>query len=274
VTHEVEIPVEIAPPGGDVDELLGEYGATDLLATGWSDFAGSSQGRVANIRRSAELVDGILIPSGGEFSFNEALGSITGENGFVAAGLGEAGIAGYDVGGGICQLSTSLFRAVLLAGLPITEWWSHPYREFVYEQGGWAPGFDAMVQPGQLDFRFTNNTDGWIMIRAAVTNGTELEVTLLGTDAGYSVDVSEPIYDAIVPTDGVAIEEIDYSAEPGVYELWQPARDGVTMYIHRTVRAADGTLLIDEDYVSTYWPQGPVYRVSADSASAELPVHQ
>ena len=78
----------------------------------------------------------------------------------------------------------------------------------------------------------------------------------------------DPIYDAIVPTDGTAIEEIDYSAGPGVYELWQPARDGVTMYVHRTVWAADGTLMIDEDYVSTYWPQGPVYRVSAESASA------
>jgi vancomycin resistance protein YoaR len=252
-----------------VDALLTEYGATDLLATGSSDFSGSSTGRLTNIRRAADLVDGILIPAGGEFSFNEALGSISGENGFVAAGLGEAGIAGYDVGGGICQLSTSIFRAVLLAGLPITEWWSHPYRNFMYEQGGWAPGFDAMVQPGQLDFRFTNSTDGWIMIRAAVTNGTELEVAIHGTDTGYEVELSDPIYDAIVPTDGATVEEIDYSADPGVYELWQPARDGVTMYVHRDVWAADGTLLIDEDFVSTYWPQGPVYRISADSASVD-----
>jgi vancomycin resistance protein YoaR len=268
-THEVEIPVEVSPAAGDVDALLTEYGATDLLATGSSDFSGSSTGRLTNIRRAADLVDGILIPAGGEFSFNEALGSISGENGFVAAGLGEAGIAGYDVGGGICQLSTSIFRAVLLAGLPITEWWSHPYRNFMYEQGGWAPGFDAMVQPGQLDFRFTNSTDGWIMIRAAVTNGTELEVAIHGTDTGYEVELSDPIYDAIVPTDGATVEEIDYSADPGVYELWQPARDGVTMYVHRDVWAADGTLLIDEDFVSTYWPQGPVYRISADSASVD-----
>ena len=267
-THEVEIPVAVTPAGNDAFELLADYGATDVLATGSSDFAGSSSGRAANVRRAAELIDGILVPAGGEFSFNEALGPVTGENGFAAAGLGEAGIAGYDVGGGICQLSTSLFRAVLLAGLPITEWWSHPYRDFRYEQGGWAPGFDAMVQPGQLDFRFTNNTDDWILIRTAVVNGTELEVTISGTETGYAVELSDPVYDAIVPTDGTTVEEIDYSAEPGTYELWQPARDGVTMYVHRSVWAADGRLLIDEDYVSTYWPQGPVYRVSADSASA------
>jgi hypothetical protein len=71
-----------------------------------------------------------------------------------------------------------------------------------------------------------------------------------------------------VPSDGIAIEEVDYSAEGDVYELWQPARDGVTIYIHRTVWAADGTLLIDEDYVSTYLSQGPVYRVGDDAASA------
>jgi vancomycin resistance protein YoaR len=267
-THDVEIPVEISAADGDLANLNTDYGVTDELATGSSDFTGSSDGRIANIRRAAELVDGSLVPAGGEFSFNEAIGTISGENGFAAAGLPEAGIAGYDIGGGICQLSTSLFRASLLAGLPITEWWSHPYRNSGYERGGWAPGFDAMVQPGQLDFRFTNDTDGWILIRATFTGPSELTVTLLGTDPGFAVELSDPVYDAIVPSDGVAIEEIDYSTDGDVYELWQPARDGVTIYVHRAVWAADGTLLIDEDYVSTYWPQGPVYRVGDDAASA------
>ena len=93
-------------------------------------------------------------------------------------------------------------------------------------------------------------------------------MTLYGTDAGYAVEVSTPSTTRSSRRMAQPIEEIDYSAGPGVYELWQPARDGVTMYVHRTVWAADGTLMIDEDYVSTYWPQGPVYRVSAESASA------
>ena len=76
----------------------------------------------------------------------------------------------------------------------------------------------------------------------------------------------DPIYSDIVAADPTPIEEIDATLPAGTMDLWQPARDGVTMIVHRTVYAADGTLLIDEDFVSYYQPQGPVYRVSTDMA--------
>jgi hypothetical protein len=79
--------------------------------------------------------------------------------------------------------------------------------------------------------------------------------------------ISDPYYGEIVPADQTPVEEVDDSLPTGTMDLWQPARDGVTMSFHRTVYGADGSLLIDEDFVSYYQPQGPVYRVSPDMAS-------
>jgi vancomycin resistance protein YoaR len=132
---EIEIPVTVTPANADITSLLKEYGATDLLGSGSSDFSGSDSGRDTNIRRAAELIDGTLVAPGEVFSFNQALGSITEVGGFVPAGATEGGIPGTAVGGGVCQVSTSIFRAALYAGMPITEWYPHAYRSMFYEQG-------------------------------------------------------------------------------------------------------------------------------------------
>jgi vancomycin resistance protein YoaR len=269
---EVEIPVATTHVDDDIRSLMTEYGITDLLATGSSDFSGSDLGRDTNVRLAAQLLDGILIAPGDAFSFNQALGSIADIEGFVPAGATEGGIPGSAVGGGVCQVSTSIFRAALQAGLPITEWWPHAFRSIYYEQGGWAPGFDASIQQPDddplsgPDLKFENTTDGWLLIRVTATSASELKVSLFGTNPGYSVVISDPVYQDVFPADNTPIEEIDETLNEGTVELWQPARDGVTMVVYRTVYAADGTVLIDESFVSTYRQQGPVYRVSPDMA--------
>ena len=274
--HEVEIPLIVVPAATNTDDLLREYGVTELIATGSSDFGGSEAGRDKNVRLAATMIDGTLVPPGHTFSFLQALGPITEELGYVPAGASEGGIPGTSVGGGVCQVSTSLFRSVLEAGLPITEWWPHAYRSVFYEQDGWTPGFDASVQQDEsnplhgADFRFKNTTDGYILIRVEATTKAELKVSLFGTPTGYDVVISNPIYDAIVPADSTPIEEIDDTLESGTVVLWQPARDGVTMIVHRTVYAADGSIISDEDFISMYQPQGPIYRVSTDMAGSSL----
>jgi vancomycin resistance protein YoaR len=269
---EIEIPLSTTPPGADIGALLKEYGVTDLLAAGSSDFSGSDPGRATNVRRAAELIDGTLVAPGEVFSFNQALGSITEVGGFVPAGATEGGIPGTAVGGGVCQVSTSIFRAALFAGLPITEWYPHAYRSTFYEQGGWAPGFDASIQQPDddplngPDLKFRNSTDRWLLVRVTATSDAELKVSIFGTATGLDVVVSDPVYQSIVPADQTPIEEVDSALPSGTSELWQPARDGATMVVHRTVYAADGSILLDEDFLSTYQPQGPVYRVSSDMA--------
>ena len=109
--NQVEIPVSVTATAGDIKHLVSQYGVTDLLATGTSDFSGSDPGRTINVRRAAALIDGTLVGPGEAFSFNQALGSITAVGGFVPAGATEGGIPGTSVGGGVCQVSTTLFRA-------------------------------------------------------------------------------------------------------------------------------------------------------------------
>ncbi|MDQ3044125.1 MAG: VanW family protein, partial [Chloroflexota bacterium] len=196
--------------------------------------------------------------------------------GFVPAGATEGGIAGTSVGGGVCQVSTSLFRATLLAGLPIEEWWPHTYRSVYYENGDWEPGYDASIaQPEDTallgtDFQFANPTDDWLLIRAAIVAGSVLEVEIHGAETGYVVDVSEPVLNPGDPA-GDAVEEIDPSLPAGSVIAVQPARDGLTVTVARVVRDATGVEIGADRFVSEYQPQGPLFRVSPDQAGQSFP---
>jgi vancomycin resistance protein YoaR len=154
----------------------------------------------------------------------------------------------------------------------VIEWWPHDYRSVFYEQGGWAPGFDAAIsQPvedplGGPDFRFRNTTSGWLLIRASAAATGELKVSLFGSHPGYTVVISDPVYQDIVPAGEGQIEEVDPRLDDGTRAIFQPARDGVTIVVYRTVYDADGSVIIDESFVSTYQPQVAVFRVSEDMA--------
>jgi vancomycin resistance protein YoaR len=275
--HEVVVPVDESAPATTTDGFLTGLGITDLLATGTSDFAGSDPRRVTNIVVATDLVDGVMVPPHGSFSFNYSIGEINATPGFVAAGASENGIPGTAVGGGVCQVTTTVFRAALKAGLPITEWWPHAYRNVYYEQGGWAPGFDASVQQPDddpfngSDFRFDNPTDNWLLIRAAIAEETKLKIEIYGAPTGYTVELDDPIWDEFVWAAGYpAQESVDSTLPDGTVELVQPERDGVTMTVYRRVYDANGNQIIDDTFVSRYEPQGPSYRVSEDMAGSTV----
>jgi vancomycin resistance protein YoaR len=271
--HEVEIPVTESAGDDSTADLLAELGITDEVASGTSDFSGSDDGRRTNVRIGAELVDGTLLAPGDTFSFNQVVGDIAANDDFVPAGATESGIPGTALGGGICQVSTTLFRATLSAGLPIVEWWPHAYRSVYYEQGGWTPGLDASIQQPDgdpmsgTDFRFVNTTGGYLLIGVDVSAQSTLTVTLSGAEPETTTEILEPVYTDVVSADLPAVEEIDPTLPEGTAREWQPARDGVTMVVTRRVHDAEtGELLAEDEFVSTYEPQGPVYRVSPDMA--------
>ncbi len=133
---------------------------------------------------------------GDTFSFNNAIGDITPEAGYVEASVVDGERIGKDVGGGICQVSTTVFRAAFLAGFPIGEWWPHLYRLAFYEYDGWTAGLDASIlQSGPRedwgDFTFHNTTDGYLLIEAYVDGQTDV-VTIYGPETGWDVYVSDP----------------------------------------------------------------------------------
>jgi len=212
--HErVEIPVVVTRPEVD-DENLGELGIDAHLGKGTSNFAGGTWARDENIYVSTGLLNGTLVPPGGEFSFNEAIGEITWDKGYQEASVVVAEQVGRGIGGGVCQLSTTMFRAAINAGMPITEWHPHSYRLPGYEVDGWGPGFDASIlQYGSnpanwADFRFENFTDGWLLVESWTTwphvvvniygmeTGRDVEVKWWGISGGKNTGFTRVIYDA------------------------------------------------------------------------------
>ncbi len=191
----VDIPVVVTKPKIDSNNLAA-LGIDGRLARGTSNFAGGAYNRDNNIYVGTELLNGELIAPGEEFSFNGAVGEITYDKGYLDAGVIENGIIGRNVGGGICQVSTTVFRAALFSGMPITEWWPHTLRLLGYERDGWTAGYDASIlQSGSNpanwgDFRFRNDTDGYMLVQAW-TEYPYVIVEIYGNDDGRKVDVGD-----------------------------------------------------------------------------------
>ncbi len=168
---------------GDSERL----GVTTLLATGESDFAGSPKNRIKNIEVGASKYNGILIAPNEEFSFNAFLGPVTKEAGFLPELVIKNNVTTPEFGGGLCQVSTTVFRAAVHSGMQITSRRNHSYAVQYYG----TPGFDATIYPPYTDFRFLNNTPGYILIQTKI-DGTKLFFEFWGTDDNRSVIVDGP----------------------------------------------------------------------------------
>lgn len=179
-------------------------GTLTLLASGQSDFKGSGEGRKWNVRKAInEQVNNIVIPEGAEFSFNSALGGrVDLSTGWK---LALTIFNGKDLkmfpGGGICQASTTLYRAVLRAGFPILKQKNHSLYVTYYEKHG--VGLDATIFPGQQDLTFVNDTPGPIVIQS-YSRGDEAFVNIFGIDDHRSVTMTGPYFTATAPEDLLA----------------------------------------------------------------------
>ncbi|MEI6690700.1 MAG: VanW family protein, partial [bacterium] len=145
----------------DVNSL----GIEKRIGVGESYYAHSIPGRIHNVGLTASRITGTLVAPGEEFSFDKVLGEISGATGFAPAYVIKNGRTELGDGGGVCQVSTTVFRAAMSAGLPIIERWAHAYRVGYYEQGS-EPGIDATVFSPSKDFRFRNDTPGHILVQA------------------------------------------------------------------------------------------------------------
>ena len=263
----IDIPVIITKPDIDANNL-GALGITSQLSTGDSDYANGTAERDTNIEVGISLLNGTLVRPGEDFSFNGAIGEITADKGYKEAGVIVEERIGRDIGGGICQVSTTTFRAALLAGFPMTEWWPHTYRLAGYEADGWGPGFDASIlQEGSDpaywgDFKFTNNTDGWLLVEAW-TEYPKAYVRIYGTDDGRTVDISDTTIGDPIKVDE-DIEVVDDTLDAGTIEQTEWPQDGVVVSFHRLVTAADGEVMSDRTFTSNYAGRGNVYKVSPD----------
>lgn len=171
-----------------------------LLSSGRSTFTGSGGGRKSNVRKAInERENNVYIPAEAVFAFNDTLGNVTVSNGWQLALTIFEGINLRPApGGGICQASTTVYRAALNAGLPILEQKNHSLYVTYYEPHG--VGLDATVFPGLQDLKFKNDTGGPIVIQA-YTEGDEATVNIFGTDDHRTVALSGPYFAGSAPED-------------------------------------------------------------------------
>ncbi|OGZ40279.1 MAG: hypothetical protein A3I20_02100 [Candidatus Portnoybacteria bacterium RIFCSPLOWO2_02_FULL_40_15] len=183
---EIQLLTELSPALVDIKNL-DELGITHLLSQGTSDFSGSPKNRVHNIKIGAAKFDGALIKPGEEFSFNEILGEIGPQQGYLAELVIKKGKTIPEYGGGLCQVSTTMFRAAVNAGLKITERFPHSFPVRYYN----PQGFDATIYPPHPDLRFINDTPNNILIQSKI-EGNHLSFEFFGTDDGRKTEILGP----------------------------------------------------------------------------------
>jgi vancomycin resistance protein YoaR len=164
-------------------------GIETLLSGGLSDFSGSSKNRKANIEAGSKKVRGVLVPPGETFSFNHYLGDVTAEDGFKPEIVIKADGLKPELGGGICQVSSTLYRAVMQSGMPIPTRRNHAFSVNHY----FPPGTDATVYSPYTDFKFINDTPATVLIWNYYKNDHTLAFDLYGTNDTRSVAVEEPM---------------------------------------------------------------------------------
>ncbi len=189
--NEIEVPITTIPAKLDISSDLQAIGIKELLATGHSSYYGSPRNRKFNIKFGTAKYNGLLIAPGEEFSFNKILGSVDAKSGFKPEKVIKQNKIKNEYGGGICQVSTTLYRAALLAGLPITERKPHSWKVSYYGQT-MGHGLDATIYPGVSDVKFINDTGAYILIQAYVDKNAEDYFKLYGTKDGRQVKLSGP----------------------------------------------------------------------------------
>jgi vancomycin resistance protein YoaR len=218
------------PPAVDMARIP-EMGIKELVATGTSYFAGSSAARVRNIEVAAAKFEGVVIPPDGIFSFNEIVEDVTSANGFEDSLIIWGDQTAVGVGGGVCQVSTTVFRAAYLGGFPIVERYNHGYVVSWYGN----PGLDATIYTPTVDFRFRNDTDAYLLIDPVVdsVNGV-MAFNFYGTKPNRQVSISEAEYTDIIEPEAPRYVE-DPSLAAGEIEQVEWEQRGMTVEIQRTI---------------------------------------
>ena len=195
----VNLPVLATEPEVKTGEA-NDLGIKALIGRGESWFSGSITNRIYNLRKSAEELNGVLVAPGEVFSFNQAVGEVSAATGYKQAYIIKEGKTILGDGGGVCQVSSTLFRAILAAGLPIPERTAHAYRVHYYEEK-YQVGFDATVFQPAPDFKFTNDTPAYILIQTEFDEKNKhLVFNLYGTSDGRKVETSKSrIWDQVPP---------------------------------------------------------------------------
>jgi len=247
--HQVELQYDLTNPEIVDNVKAADLGITELVVEQTTYFYGSSNARIQNIETAAARFHGLLVAPGQVFSMVDNIGDISLDSGFAEALIifGDRTIKG--VGGGVCQVSTTLFRTVFFGGYPIVERYPHAYRVSYYEYNAAAQrdpnlvGLDATVYAPVVDFKFQNDTPYWLLMETYVdaaartitwkfystSDGRTVEMETSGPQD--IVEAPDPVYEESKELAKGQVKQVDYSAEGATVRITRWVyRDGVLIY--------------------------------------------
>ncbi|MDR3136155.1 MAG: VanW family protein [Coriobacteriales bacterium] len=238
-------------------EFSAEDAATYAFSTKIGEFTTNfpswDQGRTTNIKLAANLVNSSIIAPGTTWSFNETAGDCTAERGFVEASVIMDDVFVDGIGGGVCQVSTTIFNAVFEAGYPIEERTNHSVRMTSYPDGR-----DSAIAYPYADLKFQNDTKDWLLMTVTCTDST-ISCALWGTPPGYQVEskVSDWREGAAFKT-----QEVDNPDLPeGQRVVKNKGRNGAAIDVTRIVHDSNGNLLRQTTFWSVYEPSDEIIEI-------------
>ena len=270
--HNIALQIVEEQPAVTDSSTAEELGITGLVSSETSYFYGSSPERIQNIRAAASRFHGLLIAPGETFSMGNALGDVSLDNGFAEALIIYGGRTIKGVGGGVCQVSTTLFRTVFFGGYPVAERYSHAYRVSYYEKtsGGTIDpnlaGLDATVYFPLVDFKFTNDTPYWILMETYMESSS-LTWKFYSTSDGRSVTWNTTGPQGVVPAPEPRFEE---NAELNAGQIRQVdwAANGADVTVTRTV-TKNGAVYFSDEFKTHYEPWRAVCEVAPGTKNPE-----
>ena len=272
--HNIPLRIVETLPAVTDNSTAEQLGIIELVSSETTYFYGSSAERIQNIQISAAQFHGVLIAPGEIFSMGNTLGDISLDNGFAEALIIYGGRTIKGVGGGVCQVSTTLFRAVFFGGYPVNERYSHAYRVSYYEQSASGAinsnlaGLDATVYFPLVDFKFTNDTPYWILMETDVNvDARTLSWKMYSTSDGRSVTWQTTGPQNVVPAPKPLFEETEELKSGQIRQVdW--AANGADVTVTRTVFKND-VIYFSDDYTTHYQPWQAICEVAIGTENPE-----
>jgi len=255
-SEHIDISVNRTPPKVTT-EKVNELGIRERIGRGESFYQHSIPNRIYNVSLASGRINSALIGPGEEVSFNKLVGEVSGATGYRPAYVIEKGRTVLGDGGGLCQVSTTMFRAAMSAGLPILERWGHAYRVSYYELDS-KPGVDATVYAPSKDFKFKNDTPGHLLIQTINDpKALHLVIEIYGTSDGRVSSIENHKVWGITPALPTIYQD-DPSLPTGTLKQVDWAATGAkASFDYKVVR--NGETIQDKTFSTVYRPWASVF---------------
>jgi len=278
--HTIALTIKTWLPEAGNDATAQSLGITELVYDEFTYFRGSGNARLQNIDIARKQFHGLLIPPNTTFSMGDVLTDISLDNGYAEALIIYNGRTITGVGGGVCQVSTTLFRTAFFAGYPIVERHAHAFRVFYYEQrpvsgtDNTLAGLDATVYFPLVDLKFTNDRPYWLLMETYFhPDDMSLEWKFYSTKDGRTVQwqnlglrnvvpAPEPLFEENADLPAGTCKQVDYSA------------NGADITVTRAVYNASGQSMFNDTFQTLYEPWQAVYQYGPGTENPQALVDQ